>query len=288
MTASNTLALSPADRARFIAHMNDDHADAVLAYARHYGARTAATAATLAGLDSEGLDLVVTEPSGDRPVRIVFPTPLVDAEDAHHTLVRMAREAAMALRAASPAGASSDAKADDALERARAAVLFLRDTLKTIQLGTVSASGEPDCSVAPYVLAPDGALLTYISNLSLHTANLRANGRATALLIEDEATAGHLLARRRLTLAARATFVARDDASFGPGMQALRERFGTVMAHLEKMHDFHLVRLAPDRARLVAGFGQAYDADPIDWTRLRHVNDTGHTTAPAAHAPEKA
>jgi hypothetical protein len=280
-TATQPTALTSADRARIVSHMNDDHADAVLAYARHLGARPAATAATLAGLDPEGMDLVVTEPTGDIAVRIPFSPTLTDATDAHHTLVRLAKESSAALRAASAPSAAPDAKATAALERARAAVVFLRDTLKTIQLATVSTAGEPDCSVAPYVATPEGDLLTYISNLSLHTANLRADPRATVLLIEDESTASHLLARRRLTLATRATFIAREHESFAPGMAALRERFGPVMEHLEKMHDFHLVRLAPERARLVAGFGQAYDADPRDWNTLRHVNDQGHASAPA-------
>jgi putative heme iron utilization protein len=276
-------ALTPADRARILSHMNEDHADAVLAYARHLGARPAATAATLAALDPEGMDLVVTEPGGDIAVRIHFSTALVDATDAHHILVRLAKESAAALRAAAPASTAPAAKAAAALERARDAVAFLRGTLKTIQLGTVSAAGEPDCSVAPYVVAPSGDLLTYVSDLSLHTANLRANGHATVLLIEDEATAGHLLARRRLTIATRATFIPREHEAFAPGKAALRGLFAPVMEHLEKMHDFHLVSLAPERARLVAGFGQAYDTDPRDWTRLRHVNDQGHAKAPAAH-----
>ena len=275
--------LSSADRSRIVAHMNEDHGDAVLAYARHLGARPTATAATLAALDPEGMDLVVTEPAGDSAIRISFSPTLVDATDAHHTLVRLAKESAAALRANTPA---SDAKATAAFERARAAVGYLRDNLKTIQVATVSSTGEPDCSVAPYVIASDATLLTYISELSLHTANLRANGRATALLIEDESTAGHLLARRRLTLACAATFIGRDQDGFAPGMAALRERFGPVMEHLEKMHDFHLVRLAPSRARLVAGFGQAYEADPQDWTRLSHVNDTGHAQSPA-HTTQK-
>ncbi len=275
MPATSTLTSS--DRARIVAHMHDDHADAVLASPRHLGARSAATSATLAGLDAEGMDLVVTEPAGDHAVRIQFSTPLADAEDAHHTLVRLAKESTAALRASSAAPAS-DAKAA-ALERARSAALFLRDTLKTLQLATVSPAGEPDCSVAPYALTDEGDLLTYISELSVHTANLRADARATALLIEDESTASHLLARRRLTLATRATFIPREHESFSSGMSALRARFGPVMQHLEKMHDFHLVRLTPTRARLVAGFGQAYGADPRDWTRLHHVTDTGHTKA---------
>jgi putative heme iron utilization protein len=271
-TTTHPAPLSAAASARILGHMNEDHADSVLAYARHFGGRLSATAATLAGIDTEGMDLLVTEPAGESPLRIQLKTTLVDATDAHQTLVAMSKEATAALKAASA----------DVPERARAAILHLRDTAKTCLLGTADAAGVPDSSVAPFVLSPDGLLHTYISNLSLHTANLRANSRASVLLIEDESTAAHLLARRRLTLRCTAAFIARDDAGFAAPMRALREKFGPVMSHLDSMHDFHLVRLVPDRARLVAGFGQAYDADPQDWTSLRHVNDTGHS-----HAPKK-
>lgn len=279
-TTDQTNILPAAHRARILGHMNEDHSDSVLAYARHFGARPDATAATLAGIDQDGMDLVITTPTGDAPVRVTFKTPLATAGDAHHVLVEMSQEATTALRTA-PATAP-DPRAAAALERGRAAALHLRDTAKTCLLGTADAEGAPDCSVAPFVLAADGAFHTYISNLSHHTANLRANPRASVLLIEDEATANHLLARRRLTLRCSAAFVARDDAAFAAPMQALREKFGPVMEHLETMQDFHLVRLVPDRARIVAGFGQAFDADPLDWTHLRHVNDTGHSQ-PAAH-----
>ncbi|MDF3057057.1 MAG: HutZ protein [Rariglobus sp.] len=266
-TTDPTNLLPAAHRARILGHMNEDHADSVLAYARHFGGRLSATAATLAGIDQNGMDLVVTEPSGEASLRIPFDPPLTGASDAHHVLIDMSREATAALHAAPK----------PIPERARAAVLHLRDTAQTVLLATVSADGLPDCSVAPFVLSADGTLHTFISSLSHHTANLRANAHASALLIEDEANASHLLARRRLTLRCTATFIARNDDAFTAPMQALRKKFGSVMEQLETMHDFHLVRLVPDRARLVAGFGQAYDAHPLDWTDLRHVNDTGHT-----------
>lgn len=282
MTTTDQTNPIPAEaRERILGHMNEDHGDSVLAYARHFAGRATATAATLAGIDQTGMDLVVTEPAGDQSVRVEFKTPLATAGDAHHVLIAMSKEAKAALASASGEPAPGPARgADAALERARAAAAYLRDHAKTALLATADASGQPDSSVAPFVLGDDGSLHTYISNLSIHTANLRANPRASVLLIEDESTANHLLARRRLTLRCAAAFVGRDAPGFAAPMQALRDKFGAVMEHLEKMHDFHLVRLVPDRARLVAGFGQAYDAAPADWTRLSHVNDTGHTAAP--------
>lgn len=39
--------LTPAISERICRHMNDDHSDAVLRYAHHYGGMTSATAATM-------------------------------------------------------------------------------------------------------------------------------------------------------------------------------------------------------------------------------------------------
>lgn len=255
-------------RQRILDHMNEDHADAVLHYARHFGKRVSATAAILAGIDRTGIDLVVTEAGGEQALRIDFDQPLAAPEDAHHVLVRMAKEGR------SPAaGADGDAAK---LQRARDAVVQLRAHVKTILLGTSGAEGEPDCSVAPWTGLDDGVLLTYVSELSAHTKNMRATGKASVLLIEDEASAAHLLARRRLTLRCEAQFLERGAPEFAPAMAAMKEKYGPVMQHLESMTDFHLVRLTPLAARLVAGFGQAYDADPAAWDQLRHVSGGGH------------
>jgi putative heme iron utilization protein len=42
------------------------------------------------------------------------------------------------------------------------------------------------------------------------------------------------------------------------------------------------MRLVPQKGRLVAGFGQAYEVDPLDWSRLSHVGGGGH-----GHTDEK-
>jgi putative heme iron utilization protein len=256
-------------RDRIINHMNEDHADAVLHYARHFGKRTAATAATLAGLDQDGIDLVVTEPQGSVPVRVAFEPRLEKPEDAHHALIRMAK----AGRESAPAAGAGDAAK---LQRAKDAVAQLKAHVKTILLGTASSEGEPDCSVAPWTGLDGGVILTYVSELSPHTQNMRGSGKASVLLIEDEASAAHLLARRRLTLRCAAQFLDRGGPEFAPAMAAMKEKYGPVMQHLESMTDFHLVRLTPQSARLVAGFGQAYDADPAAWDQLQHVGGGGH------------
>ncbi|EIP97029.1 putative heme iron utilization protein [Opitutaceae bacterium TAV1] len=272
---------------RILGHMNEDHASANLGYVRHYGNLPEATAATLTGIDQNGIYLDATLPSGEvRAIFIGFAKPLSSPADAHPVLVDMAIAAATALGAAVPqvpghtagaAHASAPVRpaGGDAFGRAREAAAFLRENFKTVILGTVSAEGEPDASVAPAVFV-DGSFYVYISGLSHHTHNIRATKRASVFLIEDESSARQLLARRRLTFASSAAPVARDAGRFTEILPVLKEKFGPVMEHLETMVDFELFQLTPERGRLVAGFGQAYEVNPADWTQLSHVNDVGH------------
>ena len=68
-------------KTRILEHMNADHADAVLRYARHYAACREATEAVLNDIDAFGIDVVVTETDGSRSVRIAFEHPLTTPDD---------------------------------------------------------------------------------------------------------------------------------------------------------------------------------------------------------------
>lgn len=149
----------------------------------------------------------------------------------------------------------------------------LRENLRTVVLATVSADGEPESSVAAAVLGEAGSLVVYVSGLAAHTRNLRANPRASVLLAEDESAAANPLARRRLTLACAAAAIARDGAEFAPLVAQFRARFGPTIDLLAAMPDFQLVRLTPHRARLVVGFGQAFELDPRDWSVKSRVTN---------------
>jgi len=146
-----------------------------------------------------------------------------------------------------------------------------RGNLRTVVLGTVSSEGEPEASVAAAVPGEGGTMAVYVSGLAAHTGNLRANGRASVLLAEDEAAAGQPLARRRLTFACTASPVSRDSAEFSTLVAAFRARFGATIDLLATMPDFQLFRLTPHRGRLVVGFGQAFEVEPRDWSVRKRV-----------------
>ena len=79
--------LTPAVSDRICKHMNDDHAEAVLAYARHYGGREEAVTARMLAVEPEVMRLEVD----GTPLEVPFDHLLTGSEDAHRTLVAMLR-----------------------------------------------------------------------------------------------------------------------------------------------------------------------------------------------------
>ncbi len=79
--------LTPAVSDRICRHMNDDHADAVVAYARHYGGIANAESVRMLAVAPEAMRLEVD----GAVVEIPFDHTLTDSEDAHRTLVAMLR-----------------------------------------------------------------------------------------------------------------------------------------------------------------------------------------------------
>ncbi len=78
---------------RICKHMNDDHASAVLLYATAYGQANEATSAEMAAIDAQGMDLNAQIKGEPVSLRIPFDHELKDAEDAHHTLIDMLKQA---------------------------------------------------------------------------------------------------------------------------------------------------------------------------------------------------
>jgi putative heme iron utilization protein len=72
---------------RICKHMNDDHAEAVLAYARHYGGVREARSARMLAVVPEAMRLEVD----GGVLEVPFDHTLTDSEDAHRTLVAMLR-----------------------------------------------------------------------------------------------------------------------------------------------------------------------------------------------------
>jgi putative heme iron utilization protein len=85
--------ITPEVSQRICTHMNDDHAEAVLMYAKVYGQTEDATAATMKSIDPEGMDLNVMLGAEATTIRVPFERSLTDSEDAHQVLIAMVRKA---------------------------------------------------------------------------------------------------------------------------------------------------------------------------------------------------
>lgn len=77
--------LSEAVSDRICRHMNKDHGEAVLAYARHYGGAHQASTARMLRVSPEAMVLEVDGAN----LSVPFDHVLSDSEDAHRTLVAM-------------------------------------------------------------------------------------------------------------------------------------------------------------------------------------------------------
>ena len=157
-------------------------------------------------------------------------------------------------------------------ETAEEAMAFLA-SLKTLQMATASAAGEPEASYAPFVRTGDGAFYVCVSDLSRHTGHLVATGRASVLIVEDESRAAQLFARRRLAFECRAEPVERGAARWHGIMDLFERKFGEVAGLIRPLADFRTFALVPRRGVFVKGFGQAYRIAGPALDALRRVQD---------------
>ena len=129
-------------------------------------------------------------------------------------------------------------------------------------LGVIDPEGGGPHVTRVAVGFADGMPLTLISSLSHHTRALHADPRCS-LLLGEPGPRGDPLTHPRLTLIARASFVAPDD----PGRPALREawlsRHPKAKLYVD-FADFAFARLAPSGAHLNGGFGRAYRLSAAD------------------------
>jgi heme iron utilization protein len=74
-------------------HMNSDHAHNLVDYAKVFGNLPWAESARMIAIDAYGFDMVIKGDNHHQSLRLAFDTPLKNVDDAHVTLVRMAKEA---------------------------------------------------------------------------------------------------------------------------------------------------------------------------------------------------
>lgn len=79
--------------AGILAHMNADHADALVIYCKAFSRATEITSATMTGIDQYGFEMSARTSEGPRPVRLAFTRPVSTTEDARAVLISMLKDA---------------------------------------------------------------------------------------------------------------------------------------------------------------------------------------------------
>ena len=160
---------------------------------------------------------------------------------------------------------------EDDDEKLRQEFRALRDSLKTVQLATIGADGNPEASYAPYVWIESYYYL-YLSNLARHTRNLIANPAIGLLLIEAEEKSSSLFARQRIILQAKVTRIDRDTDQFQLVMAGFKGQFGDFIDVIEPLQDFHLFQVKPQSGRFIRGLAQAYNLVGPELDGLKHID----------------
>jgi heme oxygenase (biliverdin-IX-beta and delta-forming) len=88
--------------ARAIAHLNEDHDDALLDMARAIGGCPEATAARCVDADRSGLDLIAPTPGGEIEVRVPYDEPIEGPEGLRKATVKLAQRARAELAESTP------------------------------------------------------------------------------------------------------------------------------------------------------------------------------------------
>ncbi len=87
---------------QIINHMNEDHADAMVAYCRAFSRASDTKEATMTGIDRYGFEMSAVTEAGPRPIRLAFGSPISTATQARTELVQLVKQARAQLAVGSP------------------------------------------------------------------------------------------------------------------------------------------------------------------------------------------
>ncbi|WP_020409083.1 HugZ family protein [Hahella ganghwensis] len=152
----------------------------------------------------------------------------------------------------------------------REEILTLIDRLKSLQMATLNATGQPEASYTPFVYQ-SSCFYIFVSALAPHTRNLIERKQCGIMLIEDEAQARNLFARTRLMIDAGVESVPADAEEYAEILEVMENRLGNTVGILRSLPDFSLLRLVFRSGRFVKGFGAAYSINDPEFRDIVQV-----------------
>ena len=135
----------------------------------------------------------------------------------------------------------ADTQAD--IETVRQSYQQLLSQTESLILATTNPDGSPLASYAPFIVDEQRQFYIFTSRLAAHTANLQRTGQASVMLIEDEAAATQIFARKRVTFQCQASLISRDSAEGKAALTQYEARFGKIVGLLKSLPDFQLFKL---------------------------------------------
>lgn len=169
-----------------------------------------------------------------------------------------------------------DTEKEEELSWAKNEMQNLLAEVNSCMLATVSPQGKPLSSYAPFYRDDAGDYFVYVSGMAKHYAYLKKSGLASLSVIEDEAGASELFARKRLTVDCQASLVNRGSEDWENKMKGMEQRHGSTLSYLRDLVDFDLFRLRPSSGRLVLGFGKAYQVSGDGLSEVAFLGAGGH------------
>jgi len=125
-------------------------------------------------------------------------------------------------------------------------------------LATLGADGAPFASLAAVATTPEGEPILLLSDLALHTVNIKRDPRASLVLVAPGGEGGDPLAGARLSVSG--TIAVDENANHRRRFLARHEEAAGYSA----FKDFNLYKITIAAAHLVAGFGRIVNLTPAE------------------------
>ncbi|WP_129688561.1 HugZ family protein [Gottfriedia acidiceleris] len=142
----------------------------------------------------------------------------------------------------------------------------LQSECKTLMISSMDDKGDPHVSYSPFVIY-EGNFYIFISKIAAHFQYLENNKFISVMIIADEATSPILFARERIRYKCTPEYVGNVDKEHI--FDKFIENHGEQMIKVLRGIDLSLFKLTPMEGRYIAGFGQAFEIDPIEGTFIQ-------------------
>jgi putative heme iron utilization protein len=166
----------------------------------------------------------------------------------------------------------------------RILILLVRER-SLASLGTL-IEGVPVVSMVLYASAPDlSCLYLHVSRLAQHTRGLLEQPRVGLLISQPDRPSRNPLTLARVSIQGLAEPLQEDSPTFEQARERYLEVHPTAAINFQ-LPDFLLVRVRPESARFISGFGKIFDLDRESWARLAApVPDPSTDIEPSDRAP---